>query len=97
MINEPLEYQTCTKCKIQQPRKTFLYGSSAQTICKYCNKKTKIIPQIDKTSTQDVLTYLKRITFDPKSETSVFFQTQMDPVFTWLQRKHCKEIEKDLN
>lgn len=94
MSHEILEYETCKKCGIQQRRKNFIYTGTKRAICKYCNKTSNEIPQEYKQTTKDALDYLKRIVFDPKNEASIFLQTQMDPVFTFLERKHCQEMEK---
>lgn len=90
-----LEYITCKKCGIQQKRKEFQYCGNIKEICKYCNKKTNVIPNKYNNTTEDVINYLSKILYDPKSETSIFFQTQMLPVFDFLERQKYKELEND--
>lgn len=92
-MGEVLEYITCKKCGIQQKKENFWYCASKHEVCKFCNKKTNIIPHNYKTSTTEVIEYLSKIIFDPRNETSIILQTQMNPVFTFLQRKHCREME----
>lgn len=91
-----LEFITCKKCKIQQPRENFKYCGGVNNTCKFCNKKTNIIPNKYKNTTEDALNYLNKILFDVKSETSIFFQTQMLPVLDFLERQRCKEVEDKL-
>ena len=94
MSHELLEWETCKKCGIQQARKQFLYTGTKRDICKFCKKTSNIIPNKYNQTTKDALDYLKRIVFDPKNEASIFLQTSMDPVFEFLERKHCQEMEK---
>ena len=88
-----IEYITCKKCKIQQPRKNFLYNSNIFKVCKYCNKKTNVIPSEFKITTEQIQKHLSNIIYDEKYNTSIFLQTQMTVVFEFLQRQICKEKE----
>lgn len=94
-MGELLEYETCKKCGIQQERKQFLCAGIKRDICKFCRKTSpnNPIPNQYKQTTKDALDYLKKIVFDPKNEASIFLQTQMDPVFVFLERQHCREME----
>ena len=87
------EYITCTKCGIQQKSENFWYCSSRHKVCKYCNKKTNVIPSKYDTTTEDAINYLTKILYDPKNDTSIMFQMQMMPVFDFLNRQKCKEQE----
>ena len=64
-------------------------------VCKYCNKKTNIIPSKFKVTTEEISQYLNKIVYDPKNDFSLFFQTQMNVVFEFLERQQCKEIENE--
>lgn len=88
-----LEYITCKRCKIQQPRETFYQGSAKQDNCKFCNKKTNIIPPTYEVSTEDIQAYLKNIIFVERNKVSMSLEMQMDKVFTFLERRICKEQE----
>lgn len=89
-----LEYITCIRCKKQQPKDNFWYSATRHTICKFCNKKTNIIPPKYEVKTADVISYLSDIVFDPKNDTSIAFQMQIDKVFIFLKRLECKEMER---
>lgn len=89
-----LKYITCVKCKKQQPRDNFWQGSAIQKNCKFCNNKTNIIPPIYEVKTEDALKYLTKIVFDPKNETSMILQMQMDKIFIFLERQISKEEEE---
>ena len=89
-----IEFITCNKCKIQQKKENFWYGATRHKTCKYCNKKTNKIPNKFNTTTDEILLHLNKVVFDPKNNTSIFFQTQMNIVFEFLQRQSCKETEQ---
>ena len=92
-----INFITCNKCKIQQKRENFWYNSMRHNVCKYCNKKTNIIPSKFKVTTEEISQYLNKIVYDPKNDFSLFFQTQMNVVFEFLERQQCKEIENETN
>jgi hypothetical protein len=92
-IKEPLEYETCKKCGIQQERNEFMYTGTKRDICKFCNKSSNIVPRKYDTTTKQSLDYLNKIVYDPQNETSVLFQMQVQPLFEFLKRQHCKEME----
>lgn len=89
-----IEFITCSKCKIQQRKENFWYCSFRHKVCKSCNKKTNIVPSEFKVTTEEILQYLNKIVYDPKNDTSILFQTQMNTVFEFLERQNCREMEE---
>jgi len=88
-----MEYYTCAKCKIQQKKENFWYGKMLHEVCKFCNKKTNIVPNKYEITTEQILDYLNKIVYDQESNTSIYFQTQILEVQNFLLRQKCKEEE----
>lgn len=89
-----LNYITCDRCKVQQHRENFWYGKMRHTTCKFCNKKTNIIPYKHTATTADVIRHLGKIVSEPRNNIPIYVQTQIDPVFEFLERQSCREQEK---
>ena len=92
-MGDVLEFITCKKCGIQQPKDTFWQGSARADNCKYCNKKTNIIPPEYNVTAKEISEYLQKIIFDEKNKVSISLELKMDKVFIFLDRLKCKERE----
>jgi len=92
-MGDVLEYITCKRCKKQQHKDEFWQGSAKQDNCRFCNKKTNIIPPKYEVTTEEALAYLKQIVFDNRNEVSMQLEMKMDKVFTFLERRISKEKE----
>lgn len=87
------EFITCSKCKKQQRKENFWYNSSRHEVCKFCNKKTNIIPNDYNITTDEISNYLNKTVFNQENNIPISTQLLFNPVFEFLERQKCKEVE----
>ena len=90
-----MEYITCIKCKKQQVKNNFWYCSMRHDTCKFCNKKTNVIPNSYNITCDDILLHLSKTIESEKL--SIIAEMKFNHIFEFIKRQDCKNQELSKN